>query len=80
MTQYIFENILNTNIEIRIKANNYTEAMELLLTSTRDAADYRLKAPVDEPEEFKYTPVFRPANRDFDTTSPFMTFDNPHTP
>jgi len=40
MKEYIFENKLNSNIEIRIKAYNYTQAMELLLTITRDIDDY----------------------------------------
>lgn len=43
MKEYIFENILNSNIEIRIKANYYNQAMELLLSVTRNIDDYRLK-------------------------------------
>ena len=42
MKEYIFENILNSNIEIRIKANYYNEAMDLLLSVTRYIEDYRL--------------------------------------
>jgi hypothetical protein len=43
MKEYIFKNILNSNIEIRIKANYYNQAMELLLSVTRNIDDYRLK-------------------------------------
>jgi hypothetical protein len=43
MKEYIFTNVLNSNIEIRIKANYYTQAMELLLSITRDIDDYRLQ-------------------------------------
>ena len=42
MKEYIFENILNSNIEIRIKANYYSQAMDLLLSVTRNIDDYRL--------------------------------------
>jgi hypothetical protein len=42
MKEYIFTNILNSNIEIKIKAYNYTQAMDLLLSVTRDIDDYRL--------------------------------------
>lgn len=43
MKEYIFENILNSNIEIRIKADYYTQAMDLLLSVTRYIEDYTLK-------------------------------------
>jgi len=43
MKEYIFENILNSNIEIRIKAHYYTQAMDLLLSVTRNIDDYRLR-------------------------------------
>jgi len=43
MKYYIFENILNSNIEIRIKANYYSQAMDFLLSVTRNIDDYRLK-------------------------------------
>jgi hypothetical protein len=48
MKEYIFENILNSNINIVIKAHHYTQAMELLLSTTRDIDDYRLKLKVDQ--------------------------------
>jgi hypothetical protein len=43
MKEYIFENVLHSNIEIKIKADHYTEAMELLLTVTRYIEDYKLQ-------------------------------------
>jgi hypothetical protein len=43
MKEYIFQNILNSNIEIRIKADYYTQAMDLLLSVTSYIDDYRLK-------------------------------------
>jgi hypothetical protein len=43
MKEYIFQNILNSNIEIRIKVHYYTQAMDLLLSVTRNIGDYRLK-------------------------------------
>jgi hypothetical protein len=42
MKKYIFTNILNSNIEIIIKAHYYYQAMELLLSVTRNIEDYRL--------------------------------------
>lgn len=42
MKEYIFQNTLNTNIEIRIKATNYNQAMDLLLSITRNIDDFRL--------------------------------------
>jgi hypothetical protein len=48
MKEYIFENILNSNIEIRIKANYYAQAMDLLLSATRNIDDYRLKPDGNE--------------------------------
>lgn len=48
MKEYIFENILNSNIEIKIKAHYYTQAMDLLLAVTRDIDNYRLKPDGDE--------------------------------
>ena len=48
MKEYIFTNVLNSNIEIRIKANYYTQAMELLLSITRDIDDYRLQPDGNE--------------------------------
>jgi hypothetical protein len=42
MKEYIFTNTLNSNIEIKIKAYNYTQAMDLLLSVTRNIDDYRL--------------------------------------
>jgi hypothetical protein len=48
MKEYIFENILNSNIEIRIKAHYYSQAMELLLSVTRNIEDYRLKPDNNE--------------------------------
>jgi hypothetical protein len=43
MKEYIFTNTLNANIEIVIKAHNFTYAMELLLSVTRNIEDYRLR-------------------------------------
>ena len=40
--EYIFENIFNSNIQIRIKAIYYLQAWELLLTVTRNIDDYRI--------------------------------------
>jgi len=42
MKEYIFTNTLNSNIDIKIKASNYTQAMDLLLSVTRNIDDYRL--------------------------------------
>ena len=42
MKEYIFENVLNSNIKINIKANSYLQAMDLLLSVTRNIDDYRL--------------------------------------
>lgn len=46
MKTYTFENVLNSNIRIKIKANYYTQAMDLLLSATRHIEDYKL---IDEP-------------------------------
>lgn len=43
MKRYTFLNVLNSNIEINIKAQNYTQAMDLLASVTRNIDDYRLK-------------------------------------
>ena len=43
MREYIFENTLNSNIQIRIKAYTYTDAMDLLLSITRDIDLYKEK-------------------------------------
>ncbi len=48
MRQYNFFNVLNANIEINIKAHNYTQAMDLLLSITRNINDYRLKSDGNE--------------------------------
>lgn len=42
MKEYIFKNTLNSNIEIKIKAYYYTQAMDLLLSVVRNIEDYRL--------------------------------------
>jgi len=42
MKDYIFTNTLNSNIEIKITAYNYTQAMDLLLSVTRYIEDYTL--------------------------------------
>lgn len=42
MKIYIYTNIYNSNIEIRILANNFTEASEILLSITRDFEEFRL--------------------------------------
>ena len=44
MEEYVFINILNSNIEIKIKANYYTQAMDLLLSATKNIDDYKLIA------------------------------------
>lgn len=44
MKEYVFENLLNSNIEIKIKATNYTEAMEMLLIEVKYIEDYKLKS------------------------------------
>jgi hypothetical protein len=54
MKEYLFENQLNSNIEIRIKAYNFTDAMELLLATTRDIDDYKLKEQAGCTATFKY--------------------------
>jgi len=36
MKKYIFINVLNSNIEISILAYNYSQAMDLLLSVTRN--------------------------------------------
>ena len=43
MKEYIFINILNSNIEIKIKAKHYNEAMEMLLIEVRHVADYKIQ-------------------------------------
>lgn len=43
MKEYIFINILNSNIEIKIKARNYNEAMEYLLMEVKYVADYKIQ-------------------------------------
>ena len=48
MKEYIFTNTLNLNIEIRIKANYYAQAMDLLLSVTRNIDDYRLQPDGNE--------------------------------
>jgi hypothetical protein len=48
MKEYIFENIFNSNIEIKVKARYYTQAMDLLLSVTRNIDDYRLKPDGNE--------------------------------
>ena len=48
MKEYIFTNVLNSNIEIKIKAYNYTQAMDLLLSVTKDIDDYRLRPDGNE--------------------------------
>ena len=42
MKKYIFENVLKSDIEISIKAYNYTQAMEILLSVVRNIEDYIL--------------------------------------
>lgn len=44
MKEYIFINILNSNIEIRIKANYYSQAMDILLSVTRNIDEYRVQS------------------------------------
>jgi hypothetical protein len=48
MKEYIFENVLNSNIKIRIKAYYYSQAMDLLLSVTRNVDDYKLKPDGNE--------------------------------
>ena len=43
MKEYIFINILNSNIEIKIKAKHYNEAMEMLLIEVRHVTDYKIQ-------------------------------------
>jgi hypothetical protein len=43
MKQYIFENILNSNIEIRIKAFRLSQAEEMLKAEAKDHDLYRLQ-------------------------------------
>ena len=43
MKKYIFINTLNSNIEIKIKAKNYNEAMECLLMEVKHVADYKIQ-------------------------------------
>ena len=42
MEAYIFIHKTNPNIEIRISAYNYTQAMDLLLSITRDIDSFKL--------------------------------------
>lgn len=55
MNKYIFSHVINSNIKININAQNYTQAMDLLLSVTRNIDDYRLKPDgnesADEPFE-----------------------------
>jgi hypothetical protein len=42
LKEYIFENVLNSNIEIRIKANSYSEALDMIGIATNyNSEDYR---------------------------------------
>jgi len=47
MREYVFNNIRNSNIEIKVRARNYTHAMDQLLSITRDIDVYRLKSDND---------------------------------
>lgn len=42
MKVYIFENTRDNRIKIIIEANSFTEAMDLLLSITRDIDDFSL--------------------------------------
>ncbi len=41
MKEYVFENQTKSDIEIRIKAYNYTQAMQILLSIVRNIEDYK---------------------------------------
>lgn len=41
MKEYVFENQIKSDIEIRIKAYNYTQAMQILLSIVRNIEDYK---------------------------------------
>ena len=43
MKQFIFENILNSNIQITIKAKCLNEALDLLILSVKYPDDYKIK-------------------------------------
>jgi hypothetical protein len=42
MKEYKFENVLNYNIKIIIKANYYNQAMDLLHSTVKHSEDYKL--------------------------------------
>lgn len=42
MKEFVFKNVLNSNIEIKIKANYYSQAIELLFSVTKYVEDYKL--------------------------------------
>jgi hypothetical protein len=48
MKEYIFTSVRYSNIEIKILANSYTQAMDLLLSNTRDIDTYRLQPDGNE--------------------------------
>jgi len=53
MKEYIFTNVSNSNIEIKIKASFYSQAMDLLLSITRNIDHYRLMPDGNEmPAEY----------------------------
>ena len=43
MKDFIFVNVLNSNIEIKIKARHYNEAMEMLLIEVKHVANYKIQ-------------------------------------
>jgi hypothetical protein len=42
MKTYTFENVLNSNIRIEIKAYSHNEALDLLILITRYSEDFKL--------------------------------------
>jgi len=44
MKEYIFENLINSMIEITIKAHDRYQAMDVLKDNVKNCGDYRIKS------------------------------------
>ena len=52
--EFVFDNVLNTNVEVRIKANYYEQALDLLKSVTEKPSHYHYS-------EKKLKPLFHEA-------------------
>lgn len=41
MKEYIFEDLLNSNVQVSVKAANFTRAYEILVMITKHPADFK---------------------------------------